>query len=56
MQQLAAGFIRQFLVVPVGVGIVSADGQRFVVIRSLSERSYAVSVVQNWADAYRDSR
>jgi Tol biopolymer transport system component len=35
---------------------VAADGKRFVVIRNLSARAYAVSVVQNWAKAYEGSR
>jgi Tol biopolymer transport system component len=35
---------------------VAADGKRFVVIRNLSARTYTVSVVQNWAKAYRGTR
>jgi len=34
----------------------AADGKRFVVIRNLSQRAYAVSVVQNWAKAYRGAK
>jgi hypothetical protein len=35
---------------------VAVDGKRFVVIRNLSARTYAVSVVQNWAKAHGGSR
>ncbi|MGH9366953.1 MAG: protein kinase domain-containing protein [Thermoanaerobaculia bacterium] len=35
---------------------VAADGKRFVVIRTLSEKAYAVSVVQNWARPFRGSK